>query len=422
MRKVLLAVVALGAALTVSLPGAFARTESKAKPEAVPGVTSRSITIGGTFPFSGPVSSYAPLAAGMEAYFKYISARRDRKTGQRGVYGRRIIFKQYDDSYNPAKTVELHQKLVLEDKVFAVVGTLGTEPNLAIRPMLNQRKIPHVNILTGASYWGSQYKQFPWTIGWLLDYVAEGKMLANWVRSNVARQKIAIFYQNDDYGKDYLRGFKAGLGAAGRSRIVSERSYEVTDSSYAPQIIQQRASGADTWVLFTTAGTPTVRALATAAQLQWKPDQIILNSVAATDGVMQAAAARTGQAYLNGIVSTAYTKNVTNPKYNRDPAIRTYRRIMAKYGPGNINIRNQFYYTGVANAHDFVRLLYAAGRKLTRESLRKAYEKQNWVNPYLLKGSRVKTGKGDHFPIDQAKITVYNNGTFNDSGRLFKGR
>jgi branched-chain amino acid transport system substrate-binding protein len=418
MRKVVLGVLALAVALSVGLTAAFARSES---PTATPGVTSRSITIGGSFPFSGPVSSYAPLAKGMETYFNYVNARKG-PDGKRGVRGRKIIFKQYDDGYNPANTVQMTNKLVLEDKVFAIVGTLGTEPNLAIRPFLNQRKIPQVNILTGASYWGSQYKTYPWTIGWLLDYVSEGNMLAKWTLANAARQKIAILYQNDDYGKDYLRGFKAGLGAAGRSRIVSERSYDVTDSSYAPQIISQRASGADTWVLFTTAGTPTVRALATAAQLRWKPDQIILNSVAATDGVMQAVAARTGQDYLNGIVSTTYVKNVTNPKYKNDSAIKTYRRIMANYGPDGINIRNQFYYTGVANASDFVKMLYAAGKNLTRESLRKAYEKQNWVNPYLLKGSKVKTGRRDHFPIDQAKITVYNNGSFSDQGRLLKGR
>ena len=422
MKKVLLALLALGAALTVALPGAFARTEAAAKAEAVPGVTSRSIKIGGTFPFSGPVSSYAPLAKGMEAYFKYINARRDKKTGQRGVYGRMINFVQYDDGYNPSNTVQQTNKLVLEDKVFAVVGSLGTEPNQAIRPMLNQRKIPHVNILTGASYWGAQHKQFPWTLGWVLDYVSEGGMLARWILANQARQKIAIFYQNDDYGKDYLRGFKSALGSAGRSRIVSERSYEVTDSSYAAQIIQQRQSQADTWVLFTTAGTPTVRALATAAQLQWKPDQIVINGVAATDQVMAAAAQRTGQAYLNGTVSTAYVKNVTNPKYRNDSAVRTYRRIMAKYGSGDINIRNNFYYTGVANAYDFVRLLYAAGRKLTRESLRRAYEKMNWVNPYLIKGIKVKTGRNDHFGITQGKVIRYSNGTYSEEGRLLRGR
>ena len=209
MKKVALALLALGAALTVALPGAFARTEAAAKPEAVPGVTNRSITIGGTFPFSGPVSAYAPIARGMEAYFKYINARRDRRTGQRGVYGRQIIFKQYDDGYNPANAIQLTNKLVLEDKVFAVVASLGTEVNLAIRPMLNQRKIPQVNVLTGASFWGTQYKQYPWTIGWVLDYVAEANMLAKWILANTARQKIAVFYQNDDYGKDYLRGIKA---------------------------------------------------------------------------------------------------------------------------------------------------------------------------------------------------------------------
>ncbi|HKF14130.1 MAG TPA: ABC transporter substrate-binding protein [Gaiellaceae bacterium] len=418
MKKVVLGVLALAAALSVALPAALARSDS---PTATPGVTSRSITIGGTFPFSGPVSSYAPLAKGMEAYFNYVNSRKG-PDGKKGVYGRKIIFKQYDDGYNPANTVQLTNKLILEDKVFAIVGTLGTEPNLAIRPMLNQRKIPHANLLTGASYWGADYKKFPWTQGWVLDYVSEGTMLAKWVRANAARQKIAIFYQNDDYGKDYLRGFKNALGAAGRSRIVSERSYEVSDASYAPQIISQRASGADTWVLFTTAGTPTVRALATAAQLRWKPDQIVLNSVAATDGVMQAVAARTGQEYLNGIISTGYTKNVTNPKYAKDSAIRTYRRIMGKYGPDGINIRNQFYFTGVANGFDFVKLLYKAGKNLTRDSLRKAYAKMNWVNPYLLKGSKVKTGSRDHFPIDQAKITRYGNGSFSEEGKLLKGR
>jgi branched-chain amino acid transport system substrate-binding protein len=421
MRKVLIAALALGAALSVSLPGAFARTEATAAPEADPGVTSRTIKIGGTFPFSGAVSSYAPISRGMEAYFRYINARKG-PDGKRGVYGRQIIFKQYDDGYNPANTVQLTNKLVLEDKVFAVVSTLGTEPNLAIAPRLNQLKVPQVNILSGASFWGADYKKHPWTIGWLLDYKAEANMLAKWIRSNTARQKIAIFYQNDAYGKDYLEGIKAGLGSAGRSRIVSELGYEFTDTSYASQIARQRASGADTWVLFTTAGTPTVRALATAARLGWKPDQIVLNGVAATDGVMAAAAASTPQGYLNGLVSTGYLKNPTNPKYKNDSAVRTYRRLMAKYGDDGINIRNNFYYVGVANASDFVKLLYKAGKNLTRNSLRAAYEKQNWVNPYALAGSRVKTSKTDHFPIDQGKIVRYSNGTFSEEGRLLKGR
>jgi branched-chain amino acid transport system substrate-binding protein len=422
MKKVLFAVTALGAALTVSLPGAFARTEAPKAPQATPGVTSKSITIGGTFPFSGPVSSYAPIARGMESYFRFVNARKG-SDGKRGVYGRQIKFITYDDGYNPAKTVQLTQQLVLQDKVFAIYGSLGTEPNLAIRPFLNQRKIPQLQIATGASYWGSQYKQFPWTMGWQTDYVAEGRVYAKWILQNRPRARIAIFYQNDDYGKDYLRGIKQGLGSRAASMIVNERSYEVTDTSYASQIAQQRGSGADTWILLTTAGTPTVRALATGRALNFRPQQIVINSVAATDQVMAAAARSTGQEYVNGVVSTGYLKNNTNPKYKNDPAIRSFRRIMSKYGPeGGVDIRNTFYYYGVANAYEFVRLLYAAGKNPTRASLMAAASKRNWVNPYTLAGMRTKTSKTDHFPLDQGKIVRYNNGSFTEISQLYKGR
>jgi branched-chain amino acid transport system substrate-binding protein len=420
MRKLFFAgLLALG--LSVGLPGAYARVDSGAAQEATPGVTNRAITIGGTFPFSGPVSSYAPIARGMETYFRFVNARKG-PDGKRGVYGRQIIFKTYDDGYNPARTVQLTNQLVLQDKVFAIYGTLGTEPNLAIRPMLNQRKIPQLNIATGASYWGSQYKQFPWTMGWQTDYVAEGRVYARWILQHRSSAKIAIFYQNDDYGKDYLRGVKQGLGTR-QSMIVSEKSYEVTDASYAAQIAQQRASGADTWILLTTAGTPTVRALATGRAVGYRPEQIIINSVAATDQVMAAAARQTGPDYVNGAVSTGYLKNNTNPKYKNDPAIRSFRRIMAKYGPeGGVDIRNTFYYYGVANAYDFVRTLYAAGKNLTRSSLIAAAQRKNWVNPYTLVGVRTKTSKTDHFPLDQGKVVRYNNGSWTEISPLYKGR
>ena len=422
MKKVSLAVVALGVALTVGLPGAFARVEAPKAPQADPGINSRSITIGGTFPFSGPVSSYAPIARGMETYYRYVNARRG-PDGRRGVYGRQIIFKTYDDGYNPARTVQLTNQLILQDRVFAIVGSLGTEPNLAIRPLLNQRRVPQLQIATGASYWGAQHRQFPWTMGWQTDYVAEGRVYGQWIRQNRPNARIAIFYQNDDYGKDYLRGVKAGLGSRASSMVVNERSYEVTDTSYASQIAQQRASGADTWVLLTTAGTPTVRALATGRQLNFRPEQIIINSVAATDQVMAAAARTVGQEYLNGTISTGYLKNNTNPKYRNDPAIRSFRRIMSRWGPeGGVDIRNTFYYYGVASAWEFVRVLYAAGRNPTRASLMAAARKRNWVNPYTLAGMRTRTGRNDAFPLDQGKVVRYNNGTFSEVGRLYDGR
>src|SRR6266508_6511919 len=184
----LLAAVASFAAV-VSLQSASAMTRLEA---ATPGVTKGEIVIGGTFPLTGVASLYAPIPRGMDAYFKYINNRKG-KDGKRGVGGRQIVWKYYDDAYNPANTVQLHNKLVLEDKVFAIVGTLGTEDNQAVRPFLNQRHVPQILVSTGASYWGLQYKEFPWTIGWQPDYIAEGRSYGVWIVRNAPNAKIAIF-------------------------------------------------------------------------------------------------------------------------------------------------------------------------------------------------------------------------------------
>jgi branched-chain amino acid transport system substrate-binding protein len=409
----LTAVLSLALAASLSTAGAAPQSASET------GVTSKSIVLGGTFPLSGIASLYAPIPRGMQAYFSYINARRSKVDGKRGVYGRQIVWKVYDDAYNPAQTVQLTNRLILQDKIFANVGSLGTEPNLPIRPLLNQRKVPHVLVSTGASYWGLQYKKYPWTSGWQPDYIAEGRVYGRWIRQNAPNAKIAVFYQNDDYGKDYLNGLKQGLGAR-TSLIVSEQSYELTDSSYGSQIARQRASGADTWVLLTTP-TPTVRAIGTARAVGWKPNQIVINSVAATDSVLQAAARTAGADYVNGAISTGYYKNPTNPKYRNDATLREYRRLVAKYLP-DADPNNAFFLYGFAKAHDVVRLLYLAGKNPTRASLMRATQKMNWINPYLLKGMRVKTSATDRFPLDQFKITRYNNGTWSEISGLFDGR
>jgi branched-chain amino acid transport system substrate-binding protein len=418
MRKLLLAgaLVAMLAALST----ATAAPEITTAPSATPGVTSRTITIGGTFPLSGPASLYAPIPRGMKAYFSYVNKRRSTVDGKRGVYGRQIVWKFYDDQYNPAQTVQLTNKLILEDKIFANVGSLGTEHNQAIRPLLNSRKIPHLLVSTGASFWGTQRAQFPWTVGWQPDYVSEGRVYGRWIVANKPNSKIAVFYQNDDYGKDYLNGVKQGLGSRA-NLIVSEQSYEVTDASYASQIVRQRASGADTWVLLTTP-TPTVRAIATARAINWKPDQIVINSVAATDTVMKAAEDRAGAAYVNGSISTAYLKNPTNPKYRRDAAVRQYNQLMTKYGPSGANRADTFYYYGFAKGYDVVKLLYAAGKNPTRESIRRATQRMNWANPYMIKGVVTKTTRSDSFPLDQIKIVRYNDRSWSEVSNLFKGR
>jgi branched-chain amino acid transport system substrate-binding protein len=419
MRKsVSLAFAALLLAAAASLSASAAPQGAQAT-EASPGVTKTSITIGGTFPLSGIASIYAPIARGMDTYFKWVNSRKG-PDGKKGIYGRKIIWKYYDDAYNPARTVELTNKLVVEDKVFAVVGSLGTEHNQAIRPMLNQRKIPHLLISTGAASFGLQHKQFPWTIGWQPDYIAEGRIYGRWIANNAPRAKIAVFYQNDDYGKEYLQGLESGLGAK-KSLIVSREHYEANDAAYGAQIAKQKLSGADTWVLLTTP-TPTVKAMLQAKALAWKPDTVVINSVSASDAVMKAAEDRQLREYTNGAISDGYIKNPGNPKYKKDAAVKRYFSMAKRFGKGN-NVQDAIYYYGVAKAHDVVKLLYKAGKKPTRAKLIRAARSMNWVNPFALKGMRVKTkGAKDAFPLDQTKMIRYQNGTWSEISGLMKAR
>ena len=418
MNRALIAVAVVLTALAVTFSGAFAQTEAQVVTSATPGITSKSIKIGGTFPLSGAASLYAPIAAGMGAYFDMVNHTKG-PDGKLGVRGRLIDWIVYDDGYNPAQTVQLTNKLILEDKVYAIVGSLGTEHNQAIRPLLNQRKIPQILVSTGASYWGAQHDDFPDTIGWQPSYVTEGRAYGTWIRKNAPTAKIAVFYQNDDYGKDYLRGLKSGLGSK-KSLIVSEQSYEPTDTSYASQFAKMKASGADTLVLLSIP-TPTVRALGTAKALNWKPDTIVLNSVSAIDAVLATVVQRVGQNYVDGMISSAYLKNNNNPKYANDKTVKQYQKILAKYGPDGADPKNTFYFYGMAKARDVVKLLFNAGKNPTRPSLLAATNSMNWTNPFLIKGIKVKTSKRDHFPIQQIKLSRYVNGTFAEFGPLITG-
>jgi branched-chain amino acid transport system substrate-binding protein len=419
MKKTVLVGLAVALAIAVTGSTAVGATKTSSAPGATPGVTSTSLTIGGTFPLTGPAALYAPIPRGMQTYFNFINNRKG-PDGKKGVYGRKIVWKYYDDAYNPAQTVQLTNQLILQDKVFAIVGALGTEHNQAIRPILNQRKIPQIFVSTGASFWGLQYKDYPWTMGWQPDYIAEGIAYGKWIVANAPNAKIAVFYQNDDYGKDYLRGLKIGL-ARKVSLIVSEQNYEVTDAAYGSQLSRQKASGADTWVLLTTP-TPTVRAIATAKALNWKPDTIVINSVSAIDTVMAAAVARAGADFVAGAVSSSYLKNVSNPAYARDPWVRQYRQIVSKYGPSNVEVNNQNTFYGVAKAYDVVKVLYLAGKNPTRQSLMNATLKMNWVNPYALKGVKIKTSATDRFPISQMRLIRYQDGSWSEFGNLIQGR
>jgi branched-chain amino acid transport system substrate-binding protein len=412
----LMSAAVLATAAVVSIPGAFGGTEAAT---ATPGVTTRTVTIGGTFPLSGAASLYAPIAKGMQAYFSYINARRAKSDGKRGVYGRQLVFIVLDDAYNPAQTVQLTRRLVEQDKVFALVGGLGTEPQTPVRPYLNQRKVPQLFVSTGATTWGADHKQYPWTIGWQPDYQSEGFAYGNYLRRSDPSSKVGVLFQNDDYGKDYLAGFKRGI-ASGPARIVREEGFEVTAPSVASQVSQLRGSGADTFLVLATPRA-TIQALVTAYRLGWRP-KLYVNSVSATDSFLTSASTAAGtRDAVNGIITTTYLKDPAAPKYARDATVLTYKRLMAKYAPG-LDPNNGLYFYGMAKADTFVQTLYRAGRNPTRESVRRAAENLKYKSPWLLPGTSILSTAKSPFPISTVRLTRYNNGAFTEFGALIKTR
>jgi branched-chain amino acid transport system substrate-binding protein len=418
MRKVSLAGLALIGALLLAIPSAFAQADVTA---AEPGITDRTITIGGSFPLTGGASSYAPIPQAMKAYFSYINARRG-PDGKRGVMGRQIVFKYYDDGYNPVNSVQQQRKLVEQDKVFAIVGTLGTEVNQAVQPYLNSKGVPHVLVSTGASDFGKDYKKYPWTIGWQPDYVAEGRLYGLDISKNHPNAKIAILYQSDSYGKDYVNGFKAALGTAKvKSQIVREEAYDLLGGGTPQsQLIRLRASGADTLMIFVTP-TPTVQTYAIIRALNWKPANIYVNSVSATDAFMGAAVARSSAATVNGSISSQYLKDPASPAFANDPTVKQYQALMAKYNPsGRVTDGLNFY--GFAKADTFVRAMYKAGKNPTRAGLMQALLSFDETTPYLLPGSKLKTSARDHFIISHQRLMTFNNGAWASSGALVDGR
>ena len=415
MRKLMVGAVALVAALAFTVSGALGGAE-----QSTPGVTARTITIGGTFPLTGPAAAYAPIPLGMRAYFNYINNRRG-PDGRMGVMGRRIVWKFYDDGYNPANTVQLTRKLVEEDRVFATVGQLGTEHNIAVRPYLNQQRVPQALVSTGASYWGTQYKEFPWTTGWQPDYIAEGRIYGLHIKANHAGKKIAVLYQNDDYGKDYLYGLRSALGKQySDANIVAEEAFEVTAPNVTSQMARIRAAGAPIFVILATP-THTIRTYATGRALGYQTDQIYLNSVSATAAFLNIAVGAAGAPYVNGSLSVAYLKDPSSPSWNNDPAMRLYRTIMARYGQG-LNANDGLYYYGVAKAETFVQALYKAGRNLTRARLMNALLTLNQANRFALPGVTQKTSRTDRFVISQMQLQRYAHPDWVRIGRLIEGR
>jgi branched-chain amino acid transport system substrate-binding protein len=369
-----------------------------------PGVTSSTITIGGTFPLTGPAQLYSVIPKAENAYFQYVNARG-------GVNGRKIVFKVEDDAYNPANTVPLTKKLVEQDHVFAIYGSLGTAPTLATRDYLNANHVPQVLVATGDSYWGSQYKKYPWTMGYQPDYPGESRVYGEFIRTKVPQAKIAVLHQDDAYGQNYYNGLLQGLGPA-KSKIVDVEKYDPTQTDVSQQIVKLKASGANVFCLFALP-TQTIGALVVATKIGWHPTTFI-NNVSSSPTFM-GLAVKSG-AVVDGDITANYLLDVINQPNSKNAQL--YKSILSKYDAGaNPLDTNNLY--GVASAWTFVQALKNAGKTPTRAGLMRALTHMHWVNPFLYPGIREITTPTERFPIDQQILVRWSNGAFHPFGHLF---
>ena len=398
MRKAAVAgLAAFALAAVVALPGALAGPASLA---ADPGITATSILLGGTSPLTGPAAAYASVARGAKAYFDSINAKG-------GVGKRRIDYKILDDGYNPANTVQATRQLVEQDKVFAVFNTLGTEVNLSIRDYLNGLKVPQLFAASGATTFGRDVGQYPWTIGFQPNYQAEGWVLGQYLAKTKKSGKVAVLFQNDDYGKDLLSGFKRGLQRSG-VRVIAAEPYEAAAADVSSQVAKLKASRAGIFAIFATPKFA-IQSFVYANRLGWRP-AVINNAVAAASNIMLLASEGGKNKTVNGTVAFNFLKDPTDPRWKNDPGMRTYRAIMSRYAKG-ANVNDVYHVYGMAVAYETVSLFKRLGANPTRAGLMaKARSMNDPSNPFLLPGVVVKTGKGDGFPIQQGQLQRWTKG------------
>jgi branched-chain amino acid transport system substrate-binding protein len=376
------------------------------------GLTDTEIVLGGTHPYSGPASAYGAVGKGIAAYFAYVN-------DHGGVNGRKITYKDLDDSYSPPQAVQLVRQLVEQDKVFAVFNTLGTAVNIAIRPYLNQQGVPQLIVASGASTFAHDYKQYPMTTIGNPDYQSEAIVYAQYVLKEKPNAKVAILYQNDDFGQDYVTGFKTGLGSHG-DVLAKAASYEVTDPDVSSQISNLKGSGADTILL---AATPkfAIQALVAIAQQSWKPT-VILTNVSNSQTVMHAAAKAGSTAAVEGVVSTLVNKDPADPKYANDAGMKFYKATAAKYDP-TADSSNLIYAAGFVYAFTLVEAIKDAGRQLTRAKLLDVFSHLNISdNPLLLPGIVIHTTPTNRFAITQLQVVKYTSGEWKALGGLTDAR
>jgi len=369
------------------------------------GASDTEIKLGHCGPYSGPASAYGVIGKGIEAYWKSVN-------DAGGINGRKINFITLDDGYNPAKTVEVVRQLVEQDKVLCLFNTLGTPSNTAIQKYMNQKKVPQLYVATGASKWGRP-KEFPWTMGYQPDYHTEAVIYAKHVQANIRDAKVGVLMQNDDFGKDYVDGFKEGLGKDAGNVIAKLVTYEVTDPTVESQIIQLKDSGAN---VFFNVATPkfAAQAIRKAADIGWKPAQYMTNVSASVTSVMKPAGFDNGQ----GIITAAYLKDPTDKRWADDAEMKTWRAWMDKYMPGaNQGDANYVYAYSVSFLMQ--QTLAKCGDALTHENVMKqAANFQKLRVPMLLPGITVSTSPTDYYPIQAVQLQRFKGETWDLFGEV----
>ncbi len=362
------------------------------------GATDKVIKLGGIHPFSGPASSYGTIGKAIGGYFDKINA-------EGGINGRKVTWVDQDDGYSPPKTVEVARQLVEQEKVLGIFNSLGTPPNTAIQKYMNAKKVPQLFVATGASKWGAP-KENPWTMGWQPDYATEGSIYAKYILANKKDAKIGVIFQNDDYGKDYLGGFKKGLGDK-TSLIVKEVSFEVTDPTVDSQIIQLKDSGAN---VFFNIATPKAAAqgIKKAGEIGWKPLHFLNNVSVSVGAVMKPA----GFENCQGIVTAAYLKDPTDPQWAGHQGYLEWVDWMKKYLPsGNLADANNVY--GYTVCQTMVQVLKQCGDDLTRVNLMKQAASLKALNlPMLLPGIKISTSPTDFYPIQSVQLQAFKGETW----------
>lgn len=370
-----------------------------------PGVTDTEIKLGSTMPYSGPASSYGTIGKSDAAYFSMIN-------DQGGINGRKVNFVSLDDAYSPPKTVEDIRQLVEQDHVLATFNTLGTPPNSAIHDYMNETKVPQLFVATGADKWNDP-KHFPWTIGFQPSYRVEARIYAHYILKNIPDAKIAVLYQNDDYGKDYLTGLRQGLGDKADKMIVATKTYETTDATVDSQIVALQASGAN--VMFTVAIPKfAAQAIRKIYDIGWKPTHILNNVSASIKTAIQPA----GPEKAIGIISSAYLKDPTDPQWQDTPEYKDWLAWMQKYNSSasTADVNNVYGYT-VTQA--MVAVLKQCDNNLTRENLMKqAASIHDLKLPMLLPGITVSTSATDFAPIKQLQLEKFDGKTWKLFGEV----